>query len=126
VIIAIMEVAAPVIMPANKFKASKARELIAEVQMGYVSACRHESKHTLPLDIYKCHRMQVLKAKLAGTVYNADQSSTLSREIADDIKVKLKGAENRSTGMQLPQAGSLCLSAANKHSRLLHCCCIHV
>eukprot|EP00775_Hariotina_reticulata_P007420 gene7420-7629_t len=60
-----MEAVAPVIMPGNKFKPSKARELIAEV----------------------------LKAKLGGAVYNADQSSTLSREVADDIKVKLKGQD---------------------------------
>ncbi|KAK3277962.1 hypothetical protein CYMTET_14067 [Cymbomonas tetramitiformis] len=34
--------------------------------------------------------MQVLKAKLTGVVYHADNTSTWTREIADDIKLKLK------------------------------------
>lgn len=33
----------------------------------------------------------VLQQRLAGTTYNADRLSVLSKEIADDIKQRLKG-----------------------------------
>ena len=33
----------------------------------------------------------VLKERLTGTVYHADNTSAWSREIADDIKQRLKG-----------------------------------
>lgn len=47
---------------AQKFKPSRAKEVIAAV----------------------------LKARLTGTVYHADNTSTWAREIADDVKAKLK------------------------------------
>lgn len=37
----------------------------------------------------------VLKTKLTGTAYHADNTSAWAREIADDIKAKLKGMRGR-------------------------------
>jgi hypothetical protein len=48
---------------ADRFRPAKAREIIAAV----------------------------LSSRLSGTAYNADKMSLLSREIADEIKQRLKG-----------------------------------
>ena len=40
---------------------------------------------------------EVLKTKLAGTAYHADNTSTWAREISDEIKSKLKGKLHRIT-----------------------------
>jgi hypothetical protein len=53
----------PVATLTCRFKASRAKEIIAAV----------------------------LKARLTGAVYHADNTSSWAREIADDIKQKLKG-----------------------------------
>ncbi|WIA21402.1 hypothetical protein OEZ86_009047 [Tetradesmus obliquus] len=50
---------------ANKFKPARARQIIAEV----------------------------LRSKLTGAAYNADNTSTWTREIADEIKQKLKSED---------------------------------
>ena len=38
---------------------------------------------------------EILKKKLVGTAYHADNTSTWAREIADDIKARLKGELDR-------------------------------
>lgn len=54
-----------------RFKASRAKELIAAI----------------------------LKVRLASAVYHADNTSSWAREIADDIKTKLKGGSMPLTGV---------------------------
>lgn len=52
-----------VLIAGNRFRPTKARDVIAAV----------------------------LRSRLAGATYNADKMSALSREIADEIKQRLKG-----------------------------------
>lgn len=66
-----------------RFKAARARQIIAEV----------------------------LKSKLAGATYNADNTSTWSREIADDIKQRLKGEHEHHCALEhLLACGSVAAS----------------
>ena len=71
----------------HRFKASRAKEIIAEV----------------------------LKKRLTGATYHADNTSSWAREIADDIKQGLKGVQTGTHAhgvWDTSLGGALCMSAS--------------